>query len=97
MESSAGIAGLYGPFMRGYAGGAEGTMLTQIAHFFLGLFTFNTDYHIPFPVDLHQKWYCTAPVLWLVSVYYWALAQNTHVLNESVAMAAAKPAIRMLF
>jgi hypothetical protein len=72
-------------------------MLTQIAHFFLGLFAFNADYHIPFPIDLHQVCNTTSPMLWLVSVYSQALARNTHLLNESVAMAAAGPATKMLF
>ena len=97
MESGAGIAGLYGPLMGGYAGGPEGTMLTLLAHFFLGLFAFNADYHIPFPIDLHQVCNSTSPMLWLVSVYSQALARNTHLLNESVAMAAAGPATQMLF
>ena len=97
MESGAGIAGLYGPLMGGYAGGPEGTMITQIAHFFLGLFAFNADYHIPFPIDLHQVCNTTSPMLWLVSVYCQAIARNTHLLNQSVSMAAAGPATKMLF
>jgi methylamine--corrinoid protein Co-methyltransferase len=97
MESGAGIAGLYGPLMGGYAGGPEGTMITQIAHFFLGLFAFNADYHIPFPIDLHQVCNTTSPMLWLVSVYCQAIARNTHLLNQSVCMAAAGPATKMLF
>ncbi|MEW5814643.1 MAG: monomethylamine:corrinoid methyltransferase [Spirochaetota bacterium] len=97
MESGAGIAGLYGPLMGGYAGGPEGTMLTQIAHFFLGLFAFNADYHIPFPIDINQVCNTSSPMLWLVSVYSQAIARNTHLLNESVAMAAAGPATKMLF
>jgi hypothetical protein len=36
-------------------------------------------------------------MLWLVSVYSQALARNTHLLNQSVAMAAAGPATKMLF
>ena len=97
MESGAGIAGLYGPLMGGYAGGPEGTMLTLIAHFFLGLLAFNADYHIPFPIDLHQVCNTSTPMLWLVSVYSQAIARNTHLLNESVAMAAAGPCTEMLF
>ena len=97
MESGAGIAGLYGPLMGGYAGGPPGTMITQIAHFFLGLFAFNADYHIPFPIDLHQVCNTTSPMLWLVSVYCQAIARNTHLLNECVSMAAGGPATKMLF
>ena len=42
LESGIGIGGLYGPLMGGYAGGPEGTMLVQIAHFFLGLTAFSS-------------------------------------------------------
>jgi methylamine--corrinoid protein Co-methyltransferase len=97
IESGAGTAGLYGPLMGGYAGGPEGTMITLIAHFFLGLFAFNADYHIPFPIDLNQVCNTGPAMLWLASVYSQALARNTHLLNESVAMAAAGPCTEMLF
>jgi hypothetical protein len=97
LESGSGIAGLYGPLMGGYAGGPEGTMVTLIAHFFLGLLAFKADYHIPFPIDIHQVCNTTAEMLWLVSVYSQAIARNTHLLNLSVAMAAAGPATDMLF
>ncbi len=36
-------------------------------------------------------------MLWLVSVYSQAIARNTHLVNLSVAMAAAGPATEMLF
>jgi methylamine--corrinoid protein Co-methyltransferase len=97
LESGAGIAGLYGPLMGGYAGGPEGTMITLIAHFFLGLFAFGADYHIPFPIHIHQVCNTSSDMLWLVSVYTQALARNTHLLNESVSMAAAGPCTEMLF
>jgi hypothetical protein len=97
LESGSGIAGLYGPLMGGYAGGPEGTMVTQIAHFFLGLLAFRADYHIPFPIDIHQVCNTSAEMLWLVSVYSQAIARNTHLVNLSVAMAAAGPSTEMLF
>ncbi len=97
MESGFGIAGLYGPLMGGYAGGPKGTLITLIAHFFLGLLAFNADYHIPFPIDIHQVCNTSRQMLWLVSVYCQAIARNTHLLNQSVAMASAGPATDMLF
>jgi methylamine---corrinoid protein Co-methyltransferase len=97
MESGSGIAGLYGPLMGGYAGGPEGTMITLIAHFFLGLLAFQAHYHIPFPIDIHQVCNTTSPMLWLSSVYSQAIARNTHLLNLSVAMAAAGPMTEILF
>ena len=97
LESGSGIAGLYGPLMGGYAGGPEGTMVTLIAHFFLGLLAFRADYHIPFPIDIHQVCNTSAEMLWLVSVYSQAIARNTHLVNLSVAMAAAGPSTEMLF
>jgi hypothetical protein len=97
LESGSGIAGLYGPLMGGYAGGPDGTMITLIAHFFIGLLAFNADYHIPFPIDIHQVCNTSAEMLWLVSVYSQAIARNTHLLNLSVAMAAAGPSTEMLF
>lgn len=97
LATGAGIAGLYGPLMGGYAGGPEGTMITLIAHFFLGLFAFSADYHIPFPIHIHHVCNTSSSMLWLVSVYSQALARNTYLLNESVAMAAAGPCTEMLF
>jgi hypothetical protein len=95
--SGAGTAGLYGPLMGGYAGGPEGTLITQIAHFFLGLLAFNADYHIAFPIDIHQVCNTSRAMLWLVSVYCQAIARNTHLLNQSTSMATAGPATDMLF
>ena len=95
--SGYGTAGLYGPLMGGYAGGPEGTVLTQVAHFFLGLLAFDASYHIPVPIDLHQVCNSSRAMLWLVSVYSQAIARNTHLLNQAVSMAAAGPATDMLF
>ena len=97
LESGYGIGALYGPLMGGYAGGPEGTMITQIAHFFLGLLAFKAEYHIPFPIDIHQVCNSSREMLWLGSVYSQAISRNTHLLNQAVAMAAAGPATDMLF
>lgn len=97
LESGYGIGALYGPLMGGYAGGPEGTMITQIAHFFLGLLAFQAEYHIPFPIDIHQVCNSSREMLWLGSVYSQAISRNTHLLNQAVAMAAAGPATDMLF
>lgn len=97
MEAGYGIGGLYGPLMGGYAGGPEGTMITLIAHFFLGLLAFRVEYHIPFPIDIHQVCNSSREMLWLGSVYSQAVSRNTHLLNQAVAMAAAGPSTKMLF
>ncbi len=97
LESGSGIAGLYGPLMGGYAGGPEGTMVNLIAHFFLGVLAFRAHYHIAFPIDIHQVCNTSPEMLWLVSVYSQAIARNTHLLNLSVAMAAAGPMTEVLF
>lgn len=96
-ESGMGLAGLYGPLMGGYAGGPEGTMLVQIAHFFLGRLAFDAEYHICFPIDIRETCSTTLPMLWLVSVYSQALARNTHFLNICTTMAAGGPSSDMLF
>jgi hypothetical protein len=72
-------------------------MINLVAHFFLGVLAFRADYHIPFPIDIHQVCNTTFEMLWLVSVYSQAIARNTHLLNLSVAMAAAGPMTEMLF
>ncbi len=97
LESGSGIAGLYGPLMGGYAGGPEGTLIVLIAHFFLGLLAFRANYHISFPIDIHQVCNTSSEMLWLVSVYCQAIARNTHLINQSVAMASAGPCTEMLF
>jgi methylamine--corrinoid protein Co-methyltransferase len=96
-ECGIGLAGLYGPLMGGYAGGPEGTMLVQIAHFFLGLLAFDAEYHICFPIDIHQTCSTTLPLLWLVSVYCQAIARNSRMLNICTTMAAGGPSTDMLF
>ena len=96
-EAGIGLAGLYGCLMGGYAGGPEGTMLVQIAHFFLGLLAYDVEYHINFPIDIHQTCSTTLPMLWLVSVYCQAVARNSRMLNVCTTMAAGGPATDMLF
>lgn len=96
-ECGFGLAGLYGPLMGGYAGGPEGTMIVQIAHFFLGLLAFDVEYHICFPIDIHQSCSTTPAMLWLVSVYSQAIARNSRMLNICTTMTAAGPATEMLF
>ena len=96
-ECGFGNAGLYGPLMGGYAGGPEGTMLVQIAHFFLGLLAFDVEYHICFPIDIHQTCSTTLPMLLLVSVYCQAIARNSRMLNVCTTMAAGGPSTDMLF
>ncbi len=96
-ECGIGLAGLYGPLMGGYAGGPEGTMLVQIAHFFLGLLAYNVEYHICFPIDINQTCSTTVPLLWLVSVYCQAIARNSRMLNICTTMAAGGPSSEMLF
>jgi hypothetical protein len=83
--------------MGGYAGGPEGTMLVQIAHFFLGRLAFDAEYHICFPIDIHETCSTTLPMLWLVSVYCQALARNSKLLNICTTMAAGGPSSDMLF
>jgi len=97
MESGYNMGALYGPLMGGYAGGPEGTMITTIAHFFLGLLAFNAQYHCAFPIDIHQTSNTSAKMLWLASVYSQALSRNTHLINLNCAMATAGPSTEMLF
>ena len=96
-ECGFGLAGLYGPLMGGYAGGPEGTMIVQIAHFFLGLMAFDVEYHICFPIDIRETCSTTLSMLWLVSVYCQAIARNSKMLNVCTTMAAAGPGTDMLF
>ncbi len=72
-------------------------MLVQIAHFFLGRLAYDVEYHINFPIDIHQTCSTTLPMLWLVSVYCQAIARNSRMLNICTTMAAGGPATDMLF
>ena len=96
-ECGFGLAGLYGPLMGGYAGGPEGTMIVEIAHFFLGLMAFDVEYHICFPIDIRETCSTTLSMLWLVSLYCQAVARNSKMLNVCTTMAAAGPGTDMLF
>lgn len=97
MEAGYGIGGLYGPLMGGYGGGPEGTMITLIAHYFLGALAFQANYNICFPICIREVCNSSPEMLWLGSVYSQAISRNTHMLNQAVAMAAAGPATDMLF
>jgi len=89
------LGGLYGPLMGGYAGGPEGTCVALVAHHFLGLFVFEAEYHITFPLDIHQVCNTTRQMLWVVSAAHQALARNTHLLHFASSFIAAGPCTEM--
>ena len=85
------MGGLNGPLMGGYAGGPEGTAMVLVAHNFLNLLVFRSQYSTNFPIDLWQTCNTTRPMLWLVSTAHQALARNTHFLHFANAFTAAGP------
>jgi methylamine--corrinoid protein Co-methyltransferase len=88
--------GLYGALMGGYAGGPEATALVQVAHHFLGLLTFDVQWHDGFPIHLMQGCNSTRDLLWLVSVGLQALSRNTHLMLGLSPFTAAGPCTEMI-
>ena len=85
------MGGLNGPLMGGYAGGPEGTSMVLVAHNFLNLMVFRSQYSTNFPIDMWQTCNTTRPMLWLVGTAHQALARNTHFLHFANAFTAAGP------
>ena len=85
------MGGLNGPLMGGYAGGPEGTSMVLVAHNFLDLMVFRSQYSVNFPIDMWQTCNTTRAMLWLVSTTHQALARNTHFLHFANTFIAAGP------
>ena len=58
-------------------------------------FVFEAEYHITFPLDIHQVCNTTRQMLWLVSAAHQALARNTHLLHFASSFIAAGPCTEM--
>ncbi|MEW6375045.1 MAG: monomethylamine:corrinoid methyltransferase [Thermodesulfobacteriota bacterium] len=73
---------LTGAIYGGYGGGAEGTALFQTAYHLKGLMVHHCQFQQNFPFHLKYFSNTTRELLWVVSVYFHAVARNSRKLLE---------------
>lgn len=86
-----------GPLLGGYAGGAEGMAVLNVAYSFHGTLVMRANYHLIYPI--HMRYVCstTEDVLWATSVSTQAIARNMGVPYYTLMYAAAGAATEMYF
>ncbi|MFQ6058030.1 MAG: monomethylamine:corrinoid methyltransferase [Anaerolineae bacterium] len=87
---------LTGPIYGGYAGGAEGTAVLQVAYHLMGLLVHQAHYQMNFPFHLHYTSNSTRELLWVVSVSHQAVARNSRILSVANGFLNAGPATEMV-
>jgi len=92
------IAGcLPGAIYGGYAGGAEGTAVLEVAYHLMGLMVYFAQFIQNFPFHLRYGSNTGREMLWITSIYSQAVARNTHLVQTSNGFANAGPGTEMLF
>jgi len=81
----------FGPLMGGYAGGPEGTALSNVAHHMMGILTYQASWLLPFPLHLRYVSSSSREMLWLISATGQAISRNTHLLSINLNYTSAGP------
>jgi hypothetical protein len=90
------IGSLTGPIFGGYAGGAEGTAIMQVAYHIKGLMVDQAHFQQNFPFHIYHTCNTTRELLWAISVSGQAIARNTKIVSFSNGFAAAGSATEMV-
>jgi methylamine--corrinoid protein Co-methyltransferase len=85
----------FGPMMGGYAGGPEGTTVSNVAHNIMGVLTYQSSWLLPFPLHLRYVSSSCRELLWLISVSGQAVSRNTHLLSVNLNYTSAGPCTQM--
>ena len=85
----------FGPMMGGYAGGPEGTAISNIAHHMMGILTYQASWFLPFPLHLRYVSSSCRELLWLISLSGQAISRNTHLLSVNLNYTSAGPSTLM--
>jgi methylamine--corrinoid protein Co-methyltransferase len=85
----------FGPMMGGYAGGPEGTTVSNVAHHMMGLLTYQTSWLLPFPLHLRYVSSSCRELLWLISVSSQSIARNTPLISVNLNYTSAGPCTPM--
>lgn len=88
---------LPGAIFGGYAGGAEGTSIMQVAYHLQGLMVYGASFTQSFPFHLLYGTNTGREMLWIVSTMSQAMSRNTHLVYDSNCFANAGPMTDMLF
>ena len=85
----------FGPLLGGYAGGPEGTAVSNVAHHMMGLLTYQSSWLLPFTI--HLRYVASSPrdMLWVISSMGQAISRNTHLLSLNLNYTTAGPCTPM--
>ncbi|MEW5747841.1 MAG: monomethylamine:corrinoid methyltransferase [Candidatus Thermoplasmatota archaeon] len=85
----------FGPMMGGYAGGPEGSTVSNVAHHMMGIMTYQSSWLLPFPLHLRYVSSSCRELLWLISLTGQAVSRNTHLLTVNLNYTSAGPCTPM--
>jgi len=85
----------FGPLLGGYAGGPEGTAVSNVAHHLMGVLTYQSSWLLPFTI--HLRYVASSPrdMLWVISTMGQAISRNTHLLSLNLNYTTAGPCTPM--
>ena len=84
-----------GPLLGGYAGGPEGTALSNVAHHLMGVLTYQTSWILPFPLHLRHVSSSCRELLWVISATGQAISRNSHIISLNLNYTSAGPCTTM--
>ena len=86
----------FGPLLGGYAGGPEGTAVSNVAHHMMGILTYQSSWLLPFTI--HLRYVASSPrdMLWVISSMGQAISRNTHLLSLNLNYTTAGPCTPMV-
>ena len=84
-----------GPLLGGYAGGPEGTALSNVAHHMMGVLTYQTSWILPFPLHLRYVSSSCRELLWVISTTGQAVSRNSHIISLNLNYTSAGPCTTM--
>ena len=85
----------FGPLLGGYAGGPEGTAVSNVAHHMMGVLTYQSSWLLPFTIHLRYVSSSSRDMLWVISAMGQAVSRNTHLLSLNLNYTSAGPCTPM--
>jgi methylamine--corrinoid protein Co-methyltransferase len=85
----------FGPMLGGYAGGPEGTAVSNVAHHMMGVLTYQSSWLLPFTIHLRYVASSSRDMLWVISSMGQAITRNTHLLSLNLNYTTAGPCTPM--
>lgn len=85
----------FGPMLGGYAGGPEGTAVSNVAHHMMGILAYQSSWLLPFTIHLRYVASSSRDMLWVISTMGQAVSRNTHLLSLNLNYTTAGPCTSM--